>query len=84
MTASTPEQMRALADDVQHTVDNGYEFAPENVVDALRTAADQLEAVRTQVTNYAGWYEYSPEDSWRFERDLRTAIGMPQYRRDGL
>lgn len=44
MSEMTPEQMRTLADDVQHTVDNGYEFAPENVVAALRTAADQLEA----------------------------------------
>lgn len=46
MTAPTPEQLRALADDVQHTVDNGYELAPENVVAALRTAAEQLEAVQ--------------------------------------
>ncbi|MGU3409131.1 hypothetical protein ACLBWP_03405 [Microbacterium sp. M1A1_1b] len=41
----TPEQYRVLADDVQHTVDNGYEFAPERVVAALRAAADQLQAI---------------------------------------
>lgn len=44
--------------------------------DALET---RLAAVREIVENYGGWYDYSPEDSWRFERDLRKALDMPQY-----
>lgn len=73
MTATITEQMRALADapDVNHW--------SASARDALRAAADQLDAVREIVENYGGWYEYSPEDSWRFERDLREALGMPQY-----
>ncbi len=42
------------------------------------TPEEQLAAAREVVNNYGGWYEYSPEDSWRFERDIRTALGMPQ------
>lgn len=49
MIAPTPDYLRVLADDVLHTVEHGYEFAPENVVVALRAAADQLEAVRQVV-----------------------------------
>ena len=85
MTAPTPEQMRAMASGI-----SGIEFAvPEQTgqrviaaQQALRAAADQLEAVRQEVSNYAGWYEYSLEDSWRFERDLRTALSMEQYSGD--
>jgi hypothetical protein len=40
------DALRVLADDVRHTVDNGYEFAPENVVVALRAAADEVDRLR--------------------------------------
>jgi hypothetical protein len=75
MTAPTPEQMRALAEDVQHTVDNGYEFAPENVVAALRTAADQLEAVQKVLDDpLRRWIDVA--------RIMRTADTAPQEDRD--
>lgn len=67
MTAPTPQQMRALADDVQHMVHNGYEFAPENVVVALRTAADQLDAVDR-------WLENQYRRGWQTVPDL-DALG---------
>lgn len=49
MTAPTPEQMRALAEDVLERVaadrDGDLDFA-DRIMTALRTAADQLEAVQ--------------------------------------
>lgn len=39
-----------------------------------------LDDVIHVVFAYGGWYEDAPEDSWRFERDLRTALGMDQYK----
>lgn len=82
MTAPDPEQMRALGDGL-----SGIELAlPEQTAQrvvaaqqALRAAADQLEAAQAVVRDNAGWYDDAPEDSWRFERDVRAALGMEQY-----
>jgi len=81
MTTPTPEQMRELADERGVVVQHWGETKrwATDAESALRVAADQLEAVKAEVIRYAGWHEQSPEDSWRFERDIRTALGMEQY-----
>lgn len=56
--------------------------AAADEIDRIRAAAYKLDAVRAEVIRYAGWHEQSPEDSWRFERDLRTALDMEQYSGD--
>lgn len=80
----TPQQMRELADEEEkasaYMAQLGFDTGHEDAITvALRAAADQLEAVQVVVRRYAGWYEDGPEDSWRFERDLRVALGMEQY-----
>lgn len=50
--------------------------------EAVNRLHAQLVAAREVVHEYGGWYEDAPEDSWRFERDLRTALGMDQYKRE--
>lgn len=52
MTATTPEQMRALADAATNlTVDNDWDATViADVMTALRAAADQLEAVQALLT----------------------------------
>ncbi|MDR6172633.1 hypothetical protein [Curtobacterium sp. SORGH_AS_0776] len=86
MTTPTSEQY--LVQDLRTKASNIRADATEaeqdwiEVAESLEVAADRLEAVRQEVLDYAGWYEYSPEDSWRFERDLRTALGMKQYTGD--
>lgn len=85
MTALTPEQLRVLASDMDSKGHNWSGRPAHDFFDAasaLRASADLLEAVRAEVIRYAGWHEQSPEDSWRFERDLRTALGMEQYSGD--
>lgn len=85
MTALTTQQMRTLADaalDADLIPSDQHDALFARLAVNLRVAADQLEAVRAEVTRYAGWHEQSPEDSWRFERDLRTALGMDQYSGD--
>lgn len=51
-------------------------------LEQIKRLHDQLDIVRSTVHDYGGWYEDAPEDSWRFERDLRTALGMEQYERE--
>lgn len=71
MTTHTPEQMRALAD--EHWMPHEQE-----VSDALRAAADQLEAVRA----LADLYERSGRTSTaRLIREV-TADTAPQEDRD--
>lgn len=82
MNDITPEQMRALAEaalDADLIPLDQHDALFARIAVNLRAAADQLEAVRDEVIRYAGWHEQSPEDSWRFERDIRTALGMEQY-----
>lgn len=81
----TPEEMRALADEQEQQFmhfDAYLEDRSRRTATALRIAADQLETATAVVKQYAGWYEYSPEDSWRFERDIRAALVMEQYSGD--
>lgn len=48
----------------------------EYALDVMKEAADVIDNVVLIVRNYQGWYEYSPEDSWRLERDLMAALGI--------
>jgi hypothetical protein len=70
MTNIDPEYMRVLADDVQHTVDNGYEFGPENVVATLRAAADEIDRLRTLI-------EDAPHSNWCATTDNRRVYEFP-------
>lgn len=45
----------------------------------LDAVADTLEAAEAVIARYSGWWDGSPEDSWRLERDMRAALGMPEY-----
>jgi hypothetical protein len=83
----TPEKLRVLADERDEAADAWPEYPIvatkfREDATALRAAADRIDAVRGEVIRYAGWHEQSPEDSWRFERDIRTALGMGQYNSD--
>lgn len=49
MTALTPQQMRALADKLHLVFSDEPTFVLDDAEEALRTAADQLEAVRAIV-----------------------------------
>jgi len=37
-----------------------------------------IKEVKEILDAYEGWHVFSPEDSWRLERDLREVLGMPQ------
>ena len=45
-------------------------------------AANYVEAARKVMDQYSGWWDGSPEDSWRLERDMRSALGMKPYEED--
>jgi len=46
------------------------------------TPDEKLEAIKDLMERYEAWYEYTPEDSWRLERDVREVLGMPQVEWD--
>jgi hypothetical protein len=45
----------------------------------LREIAATLDRAEAVIAQYSGWWDGSPEDSWRLERDMRSALGVPEY-----
>ncbi|WIE60761.1 hypothetical protein DEI97_013525 [Curtobacterium sp. MCLR17_032] len=82
MTALTSKEMRVVADDLQRG--NSGRFRSEVIAEAetaLRTAADQLEAVQEAYEDFAPWCvgffgrnEKWPDGVEQHLRDLRIAL----------
>jgi len=63
---------------VQTLVNSQVFFPYMNDTEQLIILEAHLEEARAVVDRYEGWWEDSPEDSWRFERDIRAALGMAE------
>jgi hypothetical protein len=44
----------------------------------IQEAGFSLEHARDVMRRYMGWYHYSPEDSWRLQRDMCIALGIEE------
>lgn len=54
----------------------------EKSLSLLAELRSKLEAAEKVMEQYSGWWDGSPEDSWRLERDMRAALGMKPYEED--
>lgn len=51
-------------------------FWPSRYDEDVTWLLAQRDAVLEVMDGYEDWYEDAPEDSWRFQRDLRAALGI--------
>lgn len=75
-----------MASDMLSKVPYGVLYRAATAVEEQEKRIQELEAtlqaVVTTVDRYEGWHIDSPEDSWRFERDIRAALGLPEASND--